>query len=193
MKIDSEQLTAVLSLLNERLGIAECPHIGLVVCGGSALIATKLICRTTKDVDIVARVENDTLIDPSPLPEALVKEAKFVADNYNLPADWLNCGPSDLFRMGLPDGCTERLIETKFGDQLTIYFISRLDQIYFKLYASVDRGGYHIDDLLNLNPTSAELIQASQWSMTHDVSDGYKMMLKQLLNQLGYSDVADQL
>lgn len=192
--LDADQLDKVLTLLDERLKIINSPSVDLVVCGGSALIATKMINRTTKDVDIVARVEsNGMLIDPEPLPTELVESAKVVAENFHLPMDWLNCGPSDLFRMGLPDNFSNRLQKQFVGEKLTIFFIGRLDQIFFKLYASVDRGGYHIEDLLKLVPTPEELVQAAKWSMTHDVSEGYALMLRQLLSQLGFDDAARQI
>ena len=62
-----------------------------------------------------------------------------------LPEDWLNNGPSNgeggLFRMGLPEGLAARLTWTTIGEKLALGFISRLDQIHFKLYAAVDQPG----------------------------------------------------
>ena len=192
--INDEKLSAALNLLEELLRIAGAPKMGLVVCGGSALIATRLVSRTTKDVDIVALMSaNHDLVDPEPLPESLVLAAAIVAENLNLPANWLNCEPRDLFRMGLPEGFLRRLIKHDIGPCLSVYFTGRLDQIHFKLYASVDRGGYHIDDLMALNPETDELVQAARWSMTHDVSVGYADSLKNLLGELGYGEAAARL
>ena len=95
--------------------------------------------------------------------------------------------------MGLPDGLGERLTYTTYGERLTDHFIDRIDHIYFKLYASVDRGGYHIEDLRALGPTAEEVEAAARWSMTHDVSEGFKMVLRRLLEELGYEDVAKRL
>ena len=114
-----------------------------------------------------------------------------------LPEDWLNNGPSrdegGLFQMGLPEGFQERLHAQDYGAHLSVYFIDRLDQIHFKLYAAVDRGGYHITDLEALQPTEGELEQAARWTLTHDVSPGYLMLLKGLLESLGYGNVAEKL
>ena len=75
-----------------------------------------------------------------------------------------------------------------------MHFLSRYDQIHFKLYAAVDQGaGKHFDDLLALNPTEEEVEQAARWSMTHDVSEGYRKVLKDLLKHIGYSDVSERL
>lgn len=55
--IDENRLYKALRLLDELLGIAHAPRFELVVCGGSALIATGLVRRTTRDVDIVAMLK----------------------------------------------------------------------------------------------------------------------------------------
>ena len=192
--IDENRLYQALRLLDELLGIAHAPRFELVVCGGSALIATGLVRRTTRDVDIVAMLkENMELTDPEPLPVALELAARKVSTTIGLPHDWLNCGPCDLFRMGLPEGLAGRLEKHEIGPCLNVYFIGRLDQIYFKLYASGDRGGYHIDDLLALHPVDAEMTAAAQWSMTHDVSEGYVIMLKELLRRIGYANVVEKI
>ncbi len=194
MKIfDIEKLDMALGLLNERLVLADAPEVKLVVCGGSALIATGLVPRTTQDVDILARLDGIGLIDPEPMPDYLIQAAEVTGRSLGLPKDWLNCGPVDLFRMGLPDGLKERLVCKHIGEKLEVYYISRIDQIFFKLYAAVDRGGYHIDDLVKLAPTSDELPAAARWTMTHDVSEGFRMMLMELLKELGFEDVSSRI
>ena len=95
--------------------------------------------------------------------------------------------------MGLPEGFVGRLEKHGIGPCLTVHFIGRLDQIHFKLYASVDRGGYHIDDLLALHPADEELVAAAQWSMSHDVSEGYVLLLKELLRRIGYGNAAERI
>lgn len=191
--MDTVKLNQALMLLHERLEFADAPKVSLVVCGGSALIATGLVPRTTQDVDVLAMLRDEDLIDPEPMPDYLISAAEATARTLQLPADWLNCGPADLFRMGLPEGTKERLIRMPVGERLTIFYVSRIDQIFFKLYAAVDRGGYHIEDLLQLNPTSDELYEAARWTMTHDVSEGFKMMLCQLLTELGFENVSQRL
>jgi hypothetical protein len=95
--------------------------------------------------------------------------------------------------MGLPEGFAGRLHAKRYGEKMTAHFADRYDQIHFKLFASADRGGYHIDGLRELSPSSAELLEAARWTMTHDVSEGYAMVLAYLLRTLGHDDVADQL
>ena len=190
---NDKKLDEAFTLLESRIRSSCGKPIEIVVCGGSALFTTKLVSRTTKDVDVVALKRDSGLFDPDPMPANLIDAALIVARTLNLPEDWLNTGSADLFRMGLPEGFESRLILKSFGTHLIVHFISRLDQIHFKLYASVDRGGYHIEDLLALNPTMDEVFMAAKWSQTHDVSEGYTMILRDLLTQLGYSDAASRI
>jgi len=48
------KLNEALTLLESRIRTAGGQPVEIVVCGGSALITTKLVSRTTKDVDILA-------------------------------------------------------------------------------------------------------------------------------------------
>lgn len=198
MTFDQQQIETAFRLLAHHLVLRKSGPFRLVVCGGSALIGAELVSRTTKDVDIVALLTADGMLaDPEPLPAELLVAAASVADELDLPADWLNNGPSSdnggLFRMGLPAGLADRLTVRSFGESLTVCFIARIDQIFFKLYAAVDRGGYHTADLLALKPSADELLAAAQWTMTHDVSEGFRMVLTSYLEELGYDSVAEQL
>mgnify|MGYP001003512580 CR=1 FL=1 len=193
-----EKFNQALHLLNARLELSGAPRFNLVVCGGTALAATGLVPRMTKDVDIVALVGDDgDLLDPAPLPQALVREAHEVALDLGLPKDWLNNGPSSgdggLFRLGLPDGFVERLTWKAVGKKLTVSFISRYDQIHFKLYAAVDQSGsYHAADLRELQPTDEELLAAAGWTRSHDPSDGYLQGLQWFLKEFGYEHLVDR-
>ncbi len=188
-------LHRALDALAFRLEENDAGPYGLVVCGGSALILTGAVPRTTKDVDVVAMMEEGRLISPQPLPENLLKAVQEVAADEGLMEDWLNNGPSKdpqmgLFQGGLPKGFAERLSQREFGDFLTVYFIGRTDQIFFKVYAAVDRGGYHVDDLHALNPTTDELVEAVRWARSHDPSDGFLLMVRSMLETIGYPDAA---
>jgi hypothetical protein len=192
------QLDRVFKLLSGRLERNKALPVGMVVCGGAAMIATGLLSRTTTDVDIIALVDDSRrLVAPVPLPDRLLQAAREVAETMRLPENWLNNGPSHdeggLFQMGLPEGFRERLHAQQYGHHLTVYFIDKIDQIHFKLYAAVDRGGYHISDLDALRPTDGDLTQAARWALTHDVSPGFKMLLKRLLEAMGHGNVAERI
>lgn len=193
------QFDRALQLLNGRLALAGAPSFNLVVCGGTALIAAGLVLRTTRDVDVVALMDDKgVLLDPAPLPLALVAAAREVAVDLGLPQDWLNNGPSSgeggLFRLGLPPGFTERLTWKSLGEKLIVGFISRYDQIHFKLYAAVDQSGsYHADDLRELHPTDEELLEAARWTRTHDASEGYLQGMQWFFREFGYEHLVGRI
>jgi uncharacterized damage-inducible protein DinB len=96
-------------------------------------------------------------------------------------------------KWGLPEGFRDRLTRRDYGTRLTIWHVSRLDQIHFKVFAATDAGpGRHVDDLLQLKPTKAELLSAARWALTQDASEEFVMILKDMLRQLGHEDIAQQ-
>lgn len=178
----------LLTALGEQLG-AQDARYDLVVIGGSALLALGLGSRPTRDVDVLAITGVAGLESATPLPAQLVVASERVARDFDLPADWLNSGPSAMLDLGLPAGFARRLEHRAYGRCLSVGFASRLDQIHFKLYALVDQGpGKHEADLRALQPTRDELIAAALWSRTHDPSDGYHGMLVEALAHLGVRD-----
>lgn len=191
--IDAAKLHEALNLLHEQLILLNAPAIELVVCGGSALIATGLIPRTTQDVDILAFMEKNQLKDSEPLPPYLIKAADRVGKILGLPINWLNNGPATQFQMGLPQGFQQRLIQEVIGEKLIIHYISRYDQIFFKTFASADRGGYHVSDLKKLHPSEDELVEAAKWCMTQDVSPEFRGILVDMFNQLGWPNVSNRI
>jgi hypothetical protein len=87
-------------------------------------------------------------------------------------------------------------VETRtYGRSLIIHFLSRYDQIHFKLFAAVDRGrpDVHFDDLMTLRPTAQETEDAARWTITQDPSDTYKKVLKDFLEKIGYKGVAERI
>lgn len=110
-----------------------------------------------------------------------------------LPENWLNNGPAVQFQMGLPDGFQQRLQQEIIGKKLVIHYISRYDQIFFKTFASADRGGYHVSDLKKLNPSEDELVEAAKWCMTQDVSEEFHQILIAMFQQLGWPNVSNRI
>lgn len=130
----------------------------LVVVGGSALLALGLIERATRDVDPLALRAGDELGSAKPLPAALETARNRVARDLSLPADWLNPGPTDLLDFGLPEGFVDRLERRDYADSLTAY------------------------------PTDEELLAAARWSRSHDPSEGYEQVLREVLAHMGVRD-----
>jgi hypothetical protein len=183
--IDAGTADQLLGAVGEQLALRG-ERYTIAVIGGSALIALGLVARATRDVDVVAVLRDEKLVSAEPLPAGLLDAAEVVARDFGLPSGWLNVGPASLFDLGLPDGFLQRAEKRDYGESLQVLLASRLDQIHFKLYAAVDQGaGRHLADLRALTPNEDELIQAARWSETHDTSDGYRVMLANVLTHLG--------
>lgn len=184
MKMDKDKLLGLLKELGKIYEALDGQPLILGICGGAGLIITGLVDRTTKDIDAIF---------PTVWPEKFLKAVQIVSKNYGLSSDWINLGAEQLTKMGLPDGFMERAEKNKFGKNLTLFFASRYDQIFFKVYASADRGGYHVDDLFALHPTEEELLDAAKWCRSHDVSPEFEKILVSMFEKLGYANVAKKI
>lgn len=167
---DVAHLREAFGLLGSLLGSTG-DEIAIAVVGGSALLIDGRVIRVTRDVDVVAFVVEEALSRDSPRSEALKRHVSAVSLELGLDSDWLNYGPISLLDAGLPEGFLPRCTVETFGG-LTVYIADRYDLIHMKLYAAADQGpeSKHMDDLLILDPTSAELESARLWCCTQDVS-----------------------
>jgi hypothetical protein len=145
--------------------------------------------RATRDVDLLAIANAGELRLAEPLPQALLAARAAVAADFGLDENWLNPGPTDLLKWGLPEEFMSRVVTRSYGSALVVHFAGRFDQIHFKLFAMVDQGGgRHETDLRALNPTRGELVVAARWSITQDPSPGYRSVLQDALHVLGVND-----
>jgi hypothetical protein len=183
--INPNNLNEILKALDRQIQVHDGSPVSLVICGGTALFALGLILRTTKDVDVLGTASEEhgqiLVMKINKFPIFLIEAANAVQKDFGLPDGWLNKGPTSQVDSGLPEGFEKRLVKKQYGDYLSIYYISRLDQIYFKLYAAVDRNGYHVDDLVQLDPTQREIEAAARWVLTQDVSTGFKTVFYQIV------------
>jgi hypothetical protein len=160
--------------------------IGVLVAGGSSLLLLGLIDRPTADLDVVGIVDHSVYTKADPLPQGLAEAVRDVGRALGLSETWMNNGPASLMDLGLPAGLESRVAVRQYGT-LEVHIPSRKDQIAFKLYAAVDQGprSKHFADLVQLEPTPEELIEAARWTRTHDPSDGFRSQLDQALAALG--------
>ncbi len=171
---DVAHLREALGLLGSLLE-ATGDEVAIAVVGGSALLIDGRVARVTRDVDVVAFIVGDALLDDSPRSDALRRHVSAAALELELGSDWLNFGPISLLDAGLPEGFLARCRVERFGG-LIVYVAGRYDLIHMKLYAAADQGpeSKHMHDLVMLNPTSEELDSASAWCRTQDVSKPFE-------------------
>lgn len=167
----------------------------LAAVGGGAMLLLGLLDRPTNDLDVVTQAdESGAAVSADPLASPLREAITDVARAFDLPEDWLNPGPAALLELGLPPGFADRAHVRRYG-ALEIRLADRVDQIHFKLYASVDQGpeSKHFADLEALEPTREELLAAARWARTHDPSDGFRAGLEAALGALGVRATDEQL
>lgn len=195
--LDKVTIENLLTALGKQIESMKKGPIEIIICGGASLNVLGQVTRTTKDIDIMGILKREesgkTSITEAVLPKWFIEAAERVKKDFNLPDNWINVEATSIVLFGLPKNFSKRLIKKCYSKTLCVYFISRLDQIHFKLYASADKGGHHVDDLLALKPKQKEIEQAALWSMTHDVSEGFRLILKDLVKRLGFQDVDEKI
>jgi hypothetical protein len=184
--IGQVQLETAVRALGELLA-ARGLHYEVVLIGGGNLILRGLVSRpTTRDLDLLGRWTPAGVEPMRPMPEPLRQAVVDVANAYGLAEDWVNLGPESLLDLGLPDGFSSRL-ERRDYNGLVAWLAGRFDMVCFKLYAAVDQGprSRHLQDLRELGPSRDDLLAAASWSVTHDPSPGFRVLLADMLAQLG--------
>lgn len=158
--------------------------VSLVVLGGTAMNLHGFVERPTRDVDVLARIDeaNGTLRHPEPLPDGLREAIAEVALDFQQPPDWMNTEVALQWLTGLPPGLEQRLTWHNYGP-LRVGLVARVDLIAFKLYAAADAGpaSVHLSDLMALAPNPAELAEAAAWIHTQDISVEFHAILEQVI------------
>jgi hypothetical protein len=183
-ELNSTSLDQALTVLGEILFDRNL-HFEVVAIGGGGLLLLGMITRPTKDLDLVALLDEGQFISANSLPKPLLEAITEVGIALELGKNWINVGPADLFSMGLPEGFAIRM-NTRQYKGLTLHLAGRFDQICFKLYATVDQGPHskHFADLKLLKPAPEELDIAATWCKTHDVSEEFAINLSEALSAL---------
>lgn len=198
---DTNEIHGALQRLGKRLLYDYVEPIALVVCGGSALAVLNISSRTTRDVDVLAIVEQTSkgarLRYDQPLPNGFCEVVAAVGRDLGLEEDWLNMGPKDVLEVyGAPRGMTERWERREYGPSLTVYFVSRLDQVHLKLLAAADpnAASRHIEDLLvRIKPTDGELRAAVAWLLDRKTSPQFRDRVRHAVEALGYDRISQSI
>jgi hypothetical protein len=190
MELSQQNLEEALQLLGNLLATRKSDSFWLVVCGGSALLAQRIISRSTEDVDILAMRDWDGGVDSAyPMPEALKVAATEVADELHLGGNWLNSAASfhfpDLHL--LPPSFWQEMETREYGDYLKISFVSRSGQIQLKIYAALNRAeSRDFEDIRALAPDTYETETTLRWLITSFPILSHINRLPELLTYLGH-------
>ncbi len=168
--------------------------VELVVVGGSALVAGRMIGRPTLDIDLLAVRREGALHHPSPLRADLAAAQRRLMARFGMAEEFLDLGvPKHMLELGLPAGFGERLQTVRYGPALTVHFVSRVDHVYLKYLAMVENAAErekHEADLRALEPTQAELLEAGRWAseVVSRTAQRAQLLLLETLLRLGKRD-----
>jgi len=195
-----DTMLRLLQELDEWMEFEDCPPTDWVVCGGTALGLQELVDRPTRDVDVLGNWDETLLniILIEKFDDKILICIRRVADNHpeltGMKKNWVNLGPRTLAQAGLPTGFTTRLQKLRIGNRLTLHVLGRLDLLALKLYAAADderhRQEIHVADLKGLSPTFEELDTAIAWVRTLRDFEQKRLVVKYVVERLGYEDLA---
>ena len=185
---DRTEIEVALRRVGELLAAAG-ERYAIVIVGGAALNLSGILSRATTDVDVIAAAQLDSAgrarglgRPPVPFPAPLERAIAVVAQDSGLAPDWLNAGPAEQWKVGLPAGWRRQLEWRDFA-ALRVGIFARRHLIHLKLFAAVDGGGrgVHYRDLLVLVPSSRELHHAAAWVARQDASATFARELERLV------------
>jgi hypothetical protein len=146
MELTSNDILRLLQELDQWMKLEDCSPVDWVVCGGAALGLQGLQNRPTRDVDVLGRWNGPlSVVGIESFPQSVLACITRVADNHGelagLGPNWVNLGPCDLAKEGLPEGFASRLKDLRVGEKLMLRLLGRQDLLALKLYAAADELG----------------------------------------------------
>lgn len=189
MAFASGQIQTALGAVGDLLEAGD-TSVDVVVVGGATLNLLGIVHRTTRDVDVIAQAYRDDsgalrLAHAEPFPEALEQAIATVARDLGLDRDWMNAAVGKQWSQGLPPEI-ERDLEWRRYGALHVGLVGRSTLIALKLFAAVDQGprSVHMQDLLTLAPSEAELEHAAAWVETQDGSPLFPQLVRQAMEHV---------
>jgi hypothetical protein len=165
-------------------------ELKIVVTGGHVMNVLGIATRLTHDVDVIGKFDEGR-ITKLDIDKQLQSAVVHVANTMGIASDWFNKG-AEMVIDTIPPGMEKRLIEKKYGDNITAYYSSPKDLLFLKLAYAISGNETQNKDILALNPTFDEIEEAADWC----VHDGMKLSLfatQEYLRKMGYGKVADRL
>ena len=181
-----EALGEVLTEMGEKADI--------VICGGMALVLQRLSTRPTRDIDalgiVVEKAGQFGLERPHMSPRLRQAIAR-VGTVYNRGRLWLNAAAIMLHEdTELPAGLVDRAAVRHYGDMLTIRMCSRADLVKLKMWASVQRSGPDLDDLIEMKTTEEEAACGFAWCSEQGAE---RKALMSILLEMGHEQLAERI
>lgn len=144
--IDKDNLMQLFAELDEELlNAGEQVVKEIIIYGGAALILKGVPNRATFDIDI---------FKPSTLDDSFKAAKDKIAKKHSFEEHWINATGAAFYHE-LPEGWEERVEVFYEGENLIVKVLGRLDLIFTKFLAELDRGE-DLKDLKSLSPTKKD-------------------------------------
>jgi len=174
--IDNKNLNLLFEELNKALEF-QGEKRNFVIYGGAALISLNITNRATVDIDVF-RPKLD------PILREIIKE---VGSRLMLGEYWVN-STGNAFVSELPKGWQKRTTQIYNGNNLEVRTLGRVDLIFTKVLAELDRQEDWID-LVSLRPLPSELKEIKQHLLDLEDNQEWKNKVLEILKKLnGISD-----
>jgi len=154
-----------------------------VVIGAGALSVLGIITRQTHDFDV---------LQPT-IPQDIKKFAnefreKMRSEGISLDENWINNGPESIAKI-LPSDWPSRVRPLFRGKAIEFSTLGKIDFLRTKIDAFCQRGS-DFKDIVLMNPTRDELLEASEWVKQQDENLGYPewvdKQIARVAKELGY-------
>jgi len=155
-----------------------------VAIGGAALNIAGYIKRPTTDIDLLLpKISLELRNHAADFRREMEKEGILLA------ADWLNNGP-DQFLNYLNKNWEKRTVQIFDGTAIKLRTLSKPELLSTKLIGLGDRTNRDEEDIVSMNPTRQEMIEAFGWAKKYDANPRWESHLRErlqpLLERLGY-------
>ncbi|MCB0341638.1 MAG: hypothetical protein H6626_09335 [Pseudobdellovibrionaceae bacterium] len=175
--IDKENIIALLREVDEQLlRLKQSAPQEIIIYGGAALISLGLISRATVDIDVFA----------PQIDFALESAIKNIAKRHLFDERWIN-STGKAFVKELPTGWEGRASTLFEGKILRVKILGRVDLIFTKMLAELDRGE-DFEDLKSLKPTKKELEKIRQPLRSLESSSAWKNKVDEIIKMLNEGD-----
>ena len=144
----------------------------LVIYGGAAMISMSVADRATFDIDVF-----EPKIDP--LLNDIIRS---LGEEFSLGEHWIN-STGKAFEYEMPVGWKERLRLIYEGSYLQVMSLGRLDMIFTKVLAELDRQE-DFEDIISLSPSSDELQSIEPTLLVLEENKLWKQKVTELINKL---------
>lgn len=144
-----------------------------VIIGGAALNLLSITSRVTRDVDV---------LDPTDLPEVILKYARDFAQKASSPKDWLNNGPADVLKY-LPRGWEVRTREVFNASCLKLRTLSETELLMTKCWAYCDRERDY-DNIIAMKPSTSQIEEITRWLKTLDGNPDWPAFVEERMQEL---------